>query len=368
MVGLWTGAFVAAGLVSLLVTPLMQRLAPVTGFLDRPAARKSHTRPTPYLGGVAIMAATLGALVWQGAMVGRIGVVALAAAGLGLVGLVDDRRTVSPRLRLLVQVLAAVAVVSVGIRVHATGVVAIDVGLTILWVVGVTNALNLLDNMDGLAGGVSVVTAAGVLALAALAGQHVVTALAAGLAGACVGFLAYNVRPAAIFMGDAGSLFLGFLLSVAVLEVDPALGQPASFLVPLVLLALPVLDTTTVTLARLRNGRKVSDGGKDHLSHRLVKRGLSPGLAVGVLVGAQALLVGLAVLAGRQLLPLPVPLVGAAAVLAAITAVTVRVRVYESLPPAPSASPEGDKLEVSLPAGNAEQVGQEQLVMERANR
>lgn len=328
--GEWASAFVVAGVVALIATPVVRRVAVATGFVDRPAKRKSHAHPIPYLGGVAIMLGTLASLVWRGGLAGRVGVIAAAAVVLGITGLIDDRLSLDPRLRLFIQVMAAAAALRAGVRLDMTGIAAMDVAITLVWIVGITNAINLFDNMDGLAGGTTLVTSLGVGVLAAAGGQYFVSALAAGLAGACVGFLAHNIRPAAIFMGDAGSLFLGYLLAVAVLEVNPELVPPASFAVPFLLLALPVLDTTTVTVARLRHGRPVSSGGKDHLSHRLVAREFSPGGAVGCLLGAQAVLATLAVGAGLKTVSLEAALVVGGAVLAGLTVVTVTARVYDT--------------------------------------
>jgi UDP-GlcNAc:undecaprenyl-phosphate GlcNAc-1-phosphate transferase len=341
----WVIAFVVAGIVTLIATPLMRRLALATGFVDQPAARKSHTRPTPYLGGLAIIAGTVLGLRAAGVVGERMLAAVIAATALAAVGLVDDRRTVHPLPRLLAQLVAAGAVVSLGIRVHVTGVATLDVVITLIWIVGFTNALNLLDNMDCLAGGVALTTSLGALALAALGDQTAISVMAAGLAGACIGYLPYNARPATIFMGDTGSLFLGFVLSVVVLEVDPASSPPASFLVPLMLLALPMLDTTTVTVARLRNGRSVASGGKDHLSHRLVVRGLSPGWAVAALVAAQGLMAALAVLAGREVVHIGIAVFLASLVLAAVAAATLPARVYDThLTPPTAVEPLGSSM------------------------
>lgn len=324
----WAAAFAGATALALVGTPLLRRLALATGFVDHPAERKSHRVPVPYLGGLAII---VGALV--GAAFGRhlapqAGVVAFTAAVLGTVGLLDDDRVIGARPRVAVQVAAAGAVVAVGVRAEVTGVWGVDAALTMLWIVGITNAVNLLDNMDALSSGVTLVASLTVFGLAALAGQEVVGTFAVALAGACLGFLAYNLPPASIFMGDAGALFLGFLLAVATIVVDPAVGPPGSFLVPLLLLALPIADTTTVVLARLRHRRKVGAAATDHLSHRLVARGLSRGAAVGVLVGVEAVLAAVAFAAGRSILLLPWAGAAGAAVLVALLAVTIPARVY----------------------------------------
>ena len=324
----WALAFVLAFLITLVTTPVLRRLALAIDLVDHPGARKVHAAPIPYLGGVGLIVSVLVGLLFTADLAPSVGVIALGAALLGTVGLLDDDHTVPPRYRLLAQLAAAGAAAAVGLRVHATGVVALDVVLTLVWIVGVTNAMNLLDNMDGLAAGVSAVAAGAVFVLATLDGQHVAAHLAGAMAGACLAFLAYNRRPASIFMGDAGSLFLGFVLAVLTVDVNVAVEPPASFVVPVLLLAIPVLDTTTVTLGRLRHGRAVSSGGKDHLSHRLVARGLSPGMAVVVLVAAEALLGVLAVLAGRRQVPLAFAVLGALAVVGTLAAWTAASPVY----------------------------------------
>jgi UDP-GlcNAc:undecaprenyl-phosphate GlcNAc-1-phosphate transferase len=322
-------AFLTAAVVALFSVPWVRGVAESSGFVDRPADRKSHTRPVPYLGGIAIIAAVLLGLLIGGGMSVRMGVAAMAAAGLGIVGLLDDDRDLPPKHRLLYQTLAAGVAIGAGVQAHVTDVVVLDSILTVVWIVGITNAINLLDNMDGLAGGTATVAGAAVAVLALAGDQLSVARLAAAISGACLGFLVYNRPPATIFMGDAGSLFLGFVLAVVVLEVDPGLSPPATFLVPLCLLALPVLDTTTVVFARLRRGRRVSDGGKDHLSHRLVKRGWSSGTAVGTLLVAQLVLGLLAVVAGRAIVPLPLVALGALVVIGALLLATASAEVYE---------------------------------------
>jgi UDP-GlcNAc:undecaprenyl-phosphate GlcNAc-1-phosphate transferase len=325
----WAYAFLAGTFVTLAGTPLLRRLALATEFVDHPVAdHKSHHRPTPYLGGLGLIVAVLVGLLFADRLTPQVGVVALGGSLIGCLGLLDDHRSVGALFRFLVEMGVAAVALAAGLRIHATDVPAVDGALTLVWIVGVTNAVNLLDNMDGLAAGVSAAAAVAIFALAILGEQLVTATLAAGLAGACVGFLAHNKRPASIFMGDTGSLFLGFVLALAAIDVSPALRPPDSFAVPLILMALPVLDTATVTVARMRRGRPVSQGGKDHLSHRLVARGMSPGAAVGVLVATEAVVGLAAVLAGREVVPLPAAVVAAAAVLAALASVTLRAAVY----------------------------------------
>lgn len=325
----WALAFLTAVGLALVGTPVLRRLATATGFVDHPAPRKSHRRPIPYLGGIAIIGSVLVALLFESRAAPEVAVLMAGAAGLGAMGLLDDDRTVDPRFRFLAETLAAVLAVAVGVRIHATGVEGLDILITIVWIVGVTNAINLLDNMDALAAGVSSVTALSVFALAILGRQPVVATLAAAVVGACLGFLAYNRPPASIFMGDAGSLFLGFVLGILTINVSPAVFPPVSFLIPILLLAIPVLDTTVVTLARLRRGRPVSQGGRDHLSHRLATRGLSRRTAVAVLIGCECVLGTLAVLAGRRVVPVAVAVAVAVVVVGGLLAVTARAEVYE---------------------------------------
>ncbi|MDQ4091281.1 MAG: undecaprenyl/decaprenyl-phosphate alpha-N-acetylglucosaminyl 1-phosphate transferase [Actinomycetota bacterium] len=308
--------------------PFLRRLAVATGFVDRPGAHKSHHRPTPYLGGVGLIAGVLIGMLVARHLGVHVFVIALGAAVLGSVGLVDDHRTVHPGIRLLLQLIAASVPVVLGLRVSVTGVEVVDQALTLVWIVGVTNAFNLLDNMDGLSAGVAAAAGLSVLALSALGGQGSAAEASAAVVGACLGFLAYNRRPASIFMGDTGSLFLGFVVAVLAIEVDPNLDPPNSFIVPLLILGLPMLDTVTVSLARVRRGHSVLRGGRDHLSHRLVALGLSPGPAVAVLVGVELAMGGLAVAAGRGAIPVAVAVVAGAAVLLTLSMVAGRASVY----------------------------------------
>ncbi len=325
----WALAFLTAVGLALVGTPVLRRLATATGFVDHPAPRKSHRRPVPYLGGIAIICSVLVALLFEARAAPRVAVLMAGAAGLGAMGLLDDDRTVDPRFRFLAETAAALLAVAVGVRINATGVEGLDILITVVWIVGVSNAINLLDNMDALAAGVSAVTALSVFALAILGRQPVVATLAAAVAGACLGFLVYNRPPASIFMGDAGSLFLGFVLAILTINVSPAVVPPVSFLIPLLLLAVPVLDTTTVTLARLRRRRPVSQGGRDHLSHRLAKRGLRRRNAVAVLIGCESVLAVLAVLAGRRVVPVAVAVVVAVLIVGGLLAVTAKAEVYK---------------------------------------
>ena len=263
------------------LTPLLRALAARWSWVDAPGEHKHHRRPVPLLGGAAMWAAVTAAmLAWPtGADRGHLASVLLAATLLTTTGLIDDLRGLPVAAKLLIQLVAAGILVSGGLFVVLALPGWLDAILTVLWIVGITNAFNLLDNMDGQAAGVTAIAALGFLLLTARQGGFA-PALAAALLGAALGFLPFNFQPAKIFMGDAGSLLLGLLLAVLGLELQTgrALSEPwIAALVPVLLLAVPIFDTTLVTLSRWRRGHNpLTTPGNDHLSHRLRRRGLSP--------------------------------------------------------------------------------------------
>ncbi|HKA94254.1 MAG TPA: MraY family glycosyltransferase [Acidimicrobiia bacterium] len=335
----WLVAFALASVLAATATAMLRRLSLVVGFVDEPGPSKRHSRPIPYLGGVAIAGATLAGWLFEPQLSTRIAALALAGVAVALIGLLDDHRRIGPLARLTAEAAAAAGVVAAGVRAEPTNMAPVNIAITIVWIVGVTNALNLLDNMDGLAAGTAAAASAGVFALAAIEGQDMLATVAISLCGACVGFLVHNWRPASIFMGDAGALFIGFVLSVAVLELVPDVPSPVSLVVPALLLALPVLDTTVVSVARLRRGRSLVTGGQDHLSHRLEKLGLSPSVAVAILVVVEVLMATLAVLCGSAVLPVWVTVILAVTVLGALAMVATRAGVYPESPAVPTVRP-----------------------------
>jgi UDP-GlcNAc:undecaprenyl-phosphate GlcNAc-1-phosphate transferase len=253
-------------------TPLMRRVALRTGIVDQPAARKLHISPVPLLGGAAIYVSFILALLFLGdrAYVSEVVGIFVGASLVSLMGAVDDSRGLGSYIKLAGQLLAAGILIYSGVRVQLFGFWP-DTLLTLLWVVGITNAMNLLDNMDGLSGGIAMIAAVFFTLLAALSGQYLVGALAAALAGAAAGFLIYNWNPAYIFMGDTGSLFLGFLLAAVAIKLRfPANSPTVTWMIPMMVMALPIFDTTLVFLSRLRRGKNpLTTPGKDHISHRL---------------------------------------------------------------------------------------------------
>ncbi len=313
-------AFAVSLVVALGATLLCERIAHQIGLVVVPRADRWHRRPVALLGGVAIMLGVLPALVWTGGQRGRLAELTLLALVMGAVGLLDDIRPLRPQVKLVAQIVLAGLLVERDFVLRLTGVPMLDVVLTLVWVVGVTNAFNLLDNMDGLAGGMAVIAGGFRFALFLLEGDLAAATMTAGFVGAVLGFLVRNAPPAKIFMGDAGSLFLGFFLSGLSLVVDAAYysrGMTAVLAVPVLLVLIPIFDTTFVTVTRLLRGQPVSQGGRDHTSHRLVALGGSETRALAVLFGLSILGGGLALLTyradvGTAVVVLPLLLVGLA--------------------------------------------------------
>ncbi len=300
----WIGYLLSLGVaaaVSLLLTPVAMRLALRFGVLDQPAGHKSHLTPTPYLGGLAMVVAfvvTVVAAAWLrvatgGTTGGLVELLTILGVGvvLAVVGLLDDLYGLGVAARFGSQVVAAVTLWSAGISVNlvhveVAGVDVFDLLITVVWIVGITNAMNLLDNMDGLSAGIAMIAALWFGLIGALNGQLLVGALAFALAGVAAGFLRQNRPPARIYMGDAGSLFLGVSLAAIGIKLEFTTEAVIAALIPILVLTVPVMDTTLVVLARIRHGISPFKGGRDHISHRLVKVGLPVPVAVLLIVGA----------------------------------------------------------------------------------
>ncbi len=276
--------FAGALVLAVAGTPLARYLAPRLGMMDRPSARKVHARPVPRLGGVAIYLAVLAAAVVVGERYNfaQFGSIVVGATGVSFMGLVDDRWGLRPMVKLAGQVLAALLLWATGVRVGTFHTPILDLPVTLLWVIYITNGINLLDNMDGLAGGVSAIAAAYFALMCAFSGQYLVGALSIAVLGACLGFLFYNLNPASIFMGDSGALFLGFTLAAIGIKLRfPENVTFVTWMVPVLVMGLPIFDTTLVTLSRLRRGlNPLTHPGKDHVSHRLVAAGMTQREAV----------------------------------------------------------------------------------------
>lgn len=286
--------FVAALVLALLGTPLARWVALKIGVVDAPSARKVHASPVPLLGGAAIyLAFTLALLILSGWLlpffVWQLAAILLGATVLGLVGLVDDKYGLSPLLKFLGQLGVAYWLIISGVKIEVFRLDWLNILITLLWVVTITNAQNFLDNMDGLSGGVAAVASAFFFLIAYQSGQWLVAALGATLAGAAAGFIYHNFGIIArqqhqqIFMGDSGSLFLGYLLAAMGIKLRFPNTDFVTWMVPVLVLGLPLFDITMVTISRLRRGLPIMRGGKDHTSHRLVALGLSRREAVLVI-------------------------------------------------------------------------------------
>lgn len=288
--------FVASFLFAVTATPLVRRFALVVGFVDQPNARKLHSSPIPLLGGLAMYAAFVGAVVFFGGeqFINQFVGILLGATLVSFLGIWDDLRPMSAYVKLGGQVLGALILVITNVEVEFLHNPVLNIALTVLWVVGITNALNLLDNMDGLSGGIAAIAAGFFTLLAALNGQFLVGGLAAALFGVSIGFLFYNFNPASIFMGDAGSLFLGFMLAAVGIKLRfPTQTDTVTWMIPLFVLGIPIFDTTLVFISRLRQGKNpLTTPGKDHLSHRLLKLGLTTRPAV-ITIYAVSVVLGL---------------------------------------------------------------------------
>jgi UDP-GlcNAc:undecaprenyl-phosphate GlcNAc-1-phosphate transferase len=294
-------AFALTGLLTWPIRALAIRL----GAMDAPnMARKTQVEPVPYLGGVAIALGisliTLGA-VFVGAdnFAGENNdqlkdlalTVLLPALVLGAMGLFDDLRSLSPWPRLIVQTVVGTIVAFVTVENGTIGTPFgnggatdsgswINTAVTIFWIVGICNSINFFDNLDGAASGAVAIAALGVFIMAFDRGQELVSALSIVTAGATIGFLMWNKSPAKIYMGDAGALFLGIIISVAAIRLNPGITPTwQSLSIPVILLAVPLLDTCVAVFSRLARGLSPLTGGKDHLSHRLVRGGLTRRMA-----------------------------------------------------------------------------------------
>lgn len=294
-------ALIVSFVIAALTTPLMRKLALRLGITDRPnESHKTHVSPIPYLGGVSIvLSVSLTILIpifanQLSASQARI-VLTVLIPGLllAVVGLVDDMKKLSPWPRLLVQtsagVFTAILLVASKTMGNPTNIDWLDISLTVLWVVGITNSLNFLDNLDGGAIGTSAIISLSLVYLAASSNQPAISSLAAVLAGASLGFLLWNRSPARIYMGDSGALFVGFLLAVLAVRLEPPASSIfISFLVPLMLLGLPILDTSVAVFSRISRGVSPLQGGQDHLSHRLMSKGLNKKVSAFVIWGLAA--------------------------------------------------------------------------------
>jgi UDP-GlcNAc:undecaprenyl-phosphate GlcNAc-1-phosphate transferase len=277
------------------ITPIFRRIARKLKILDYPGGRKLQANPVAYLGGLSIITPiTLGSFLLlftslsidlkQQLYLGLI----LPALAIAFIGLLDDIYQLPPWPRFLSQ--SAVGVITSfmlylsGAGVEIFGNQLLNSVVTIFWVVAVINALNFIDNMDGLATSISIVASLAMFVLAYLNNQYLVAALSLAIFASCLGFLFWNKRPASIYLGDAGALYLGFLLAAISIRIDlDNDSAPIRALVLILILAIPVIDTTQVVVSRIAKGKSPFEGGRDHISHLLLNRGLSQRVVLFIL-------------------------------------------------------------------------------------
>jgi UDP-GlcNAc:undecaprenyl-phosphate GlcNAc-1-phosphate transferase len=303
------------------------------GFVAKPKPDRWHTRPTAMLGGTAIFAGTVAMYAVLVPHTAESVIVIAASSILFVVGLVDDLLHIKPYQKLIGQMIGASLVVGTGLRMPLTGYELVDIWITVFWIIGITNAINLLDNMDGLAAGISAIAAVSLAWSFAVTGQTAELMLVSVFVGALVGFLVFNFNPASIFMGDCGSMFVGFLLSTLVL-LNQTGGRSRGLItilaVPVLILFVPIFDTTFVTVLRKLWGRKASQGGRDHTSHRLVALGLTERSAVLMLYGFAIVAGVLSILVSQLRLTQSLALVALFTVVLVIVGVYLsQVKVYE---------------------------------------
>ena len=288
--------FVSSYVLVGILTPIMRKVALSKGILDQPdSSHKTHVSPTPYLGGIAIIIGvvfvTYISLLLSNFTLNNFfpaSSLILPALALGLIGLWDDIKKLSPFPRFIGQSIAALVVSLLLIAGNnlgnPTGSTVLDIIITIFWIVGICNSINFFDNLDGGAAGTTAISAIALTYLAINNGQTSIAALSLVLSGATLGFLIWNKPPARIYMGDAGALFLGVLLATLSIRLNPSTNsQIASFATPILILAVPILDTTVAVVSRLRRRISPFQGGRDHLSHRLIRAGVSRKLTVIIL-------------------------------------------------------------------------------------
>ncbi|MFQ5900066.1 MAG: hypothetical protein ACE5IH_00730 [Thermodesulfobacteriota bacterium] len=288
--------FFLAFLLSFLLTPLVRYITLRNGLIDYPKKDRWHKKPVALFGGIAIFIAILvPALIFlrefflpepvpTGLLTREIGLL-VSVTLIFFLGLIDDIYGIGPQMKLMGQIVVASVAIFFGIRIEIIPYPHIAIPITVLWIVGITNAFNLLDNMDGLSAGTALISSVILFVFAYINNDPYIAAMGLIMAGSSLGFLIYNFHPASIFMGDSGSMTIGLFLGCVTLigNWQHVSNLLIIMLIPLIVLAVPIFDTTFVSLARVIHGRPISKGGKDHTSHRLVALGLSERKAVSIL-------------------------------------------------------------------------------------
>lgn len=291
-------ALIIALLASFLLTPYIKQLAVKIGAVDKPDKRKVHTQVMPRLGGLAIYLATMLAIVCSMPITRDLLGILLGGTWIVIVGVLDDKYSLPARVKLAGQVIAAVILVAFDVKIEWLNnpfggyfyLEYLSIPFTVFWVISFINVVNLIDGLDGLAAGVSGIASITVILVAVHQGYFPVATLTAALAGGIIGFIHYNFNPATIFMGDTGSMFIGYML--AAISIFGAVKSAATIalLVPAIALGLPIMDTAFAILRRYSNGRPIFQPDKGHLHHRLLAMGLSQRQAVLLMYGISIVL------------------------------------------------------------------------------
>ena len=292
--------FFVAIFISLISTPIVRKLAFKIGAVDIPKDdRRVHKEPMPLMGGLAIyFAFIVTSLIFLPIDRSLISII-IGGTIILISGMIDDLKELSPKMKVLFQLCAGLVLAFGDVKVDfltnpfssANALLylkSISVPITIFWVVGITNTLNLIDGLDGLAAGVATISSLSLLFVAAKFGYTNIIILSAIVAGSCLGFLPFNFNPAKIFMGDTGSLFLGFMLAAISIEGVMKSVATIAIVVPILILGVPIFDTTFAIFRRLLNGQSIMSADKGHLHHRLLKRGYSQKKTVLILYGISA--------------------------------------------------------------------------------
>lgn len=319
-------AFLVAFIIALAVTPLAIKIAPKIGAIDVPKdGRRMHTAPVPRFGGIAIFSGTMISIIavylillpnikeyWlPGEPVEKLVGILVGGTLIYLVGVYDDLRGMPAKAKFLAQAICGAVVWGFGIRItfitnhlgdgHGYLGLAISFIVTVIWIVGITNTINLIDGLDGLAAGVATIASCAIAYVAYIHGMYTVTMAMLALAGGALGFLPYNFNPARIFMGDGGSLFLGFMLA-SVSIIGPVKGATImATAVPVLVLALPIFDTAYAIFRRLINKRPIMEADKGHLHHRMIASGMGQRRSVIMLYGISGVMGVAAIIFSRDL-------------------------------------------------------------------
>lgn len=300
-----------AGVISFIATPIIIKIAPLIGAMDIPKdERRVHSKPMPLLGGVAMYIATMAAILFFLPLTKTLISIIIGGTIIFLSGLKDDLKGTTPKEKMFYQLLASVIVVWGGVQVdfitnpfESSGTILylswIGIPITIFWIVGITNTLNLIDGLDGLAAGVALISSISFVLVASKFGSTSIGILAAIIAGATIGFLPFNFNPAKIFMGDTGALFLGFMLAIVSIEGVMKSVATIAMIVPIIILGVPIFDTTFAIFRRLLSGKNIMAADKSHLHHRLLNKGFSQKQTVLILYGISAVFGLFAVLVSK---------------------------------------------------------------------